>query len=97
MQLFTYPQYSEWFSPFFVSILRSTLLLNRNKHIGEEFLFLISLHFPHYFYWPLTTAASAAACVLCDFTYKLSICTDIIIEIQIKKLLAKLLTDSHWH
>jgi len=28
--------------------LRSTLLLNRNKHIGEEFF--ISWHFPEYFY-----------------------------------------------
>ena len=41
------------------------------------------------------TAASAATCVLCNFTYKLSTSTDVIIEIQITKLLAKLLTESH--
>ena len=36
---------------------------------------------------PCPTAASAATCVLCNFTYKLSISTDMIIEIQITKLL----------
>jgi len=30
----------------------STLLLNRNKYIGEE-LFFVSLHFPQYLYWPM--------------------------------------------
>jgi len=76
--------------------LRSTLLLKRNKHIGEEcFVF-------HNFEFKLNTitdprpgAASAATYVLCNFTYKLIISTDMIIEIQITKLLAKLLTESH--
>ena len=37
---------------------------------------------------------TAATCVLCNFTYKLSIVTVIIIGIQITKLLAKLSTES---
>ena len=45
---------------------------------------------------PCPAAASAATFVLCNFTYKLSIFTDMIIEIQITKLLAKLPTESHW-
>jgi len=45
---------------------------------------------------PLPSAASAATCVLCNFTYKLSISTDMIIEIQFAKLLVKLPTESHW-
>jgi len=32
----------------------------------------------------------------CNYTYKLSIITDMIIEIQITKLPAKLPTESHW-
>jgi len=40
---------------------------------------------------PCPTTASAATCVLCNSTYKLIISTDMIIEIQITKLLAKLL------
>jgi len=43
---------------------------------------------------PCPTAASAATCVLCNSTCKLIISTDMIIEIQITKLLAKLLTES---
>jgi len=37
LQLFAIPEYSEWFSKFmflFLRFLRSTLLLNRNKHVG---------------------------------------------------------------
>jgi len=65
------------------------LLLNRNKHIGEEFFVFCKFAFPSILL--LTpAAASAATCVLCNFTYKLSIFTDMIIEILIKKLLAKL-------
>jgi len=41
-------------------------------------------------------AASAATYVLCNSACKLIISTDMIIEIQITKLLAKLLTESHW-
>jgi len=75
----------------------STLLLNRNKHIGEEFFVFCKFGFPSIrFFDPCPSAASAATCVLCNFTYKLSISTDMIIEIQITKLLAKLSTESHW-
>ena len=65
------------------------MLLKRNKHIGEEFFVFCKFAFPAILL--LTPAAAlAATCVLCNFTYKLSIFTDMIIEIQIKKLLAKL-------
>jgi len=73
------------------------LLLDRNEHIGEElFVFykfafsaIVSLtHCP--------TVAPTASCVLCNSTYNLSISTDMIIEIQMTKLLAKLLTESRW-
>jgi len=50
--------------------LRSTLLLNRNKHIGEEFFVF--------------------------YKFALSISTDMIIEIQMTKLIAKLPIESHW-
>jgi len=71
------------------------LLLNRNKHIGEEFFVVCKFAFPSILL--LTPAgASAATCGLCNFTYKLGIFTDMIIEILIKKLLAKLSTESHW-
>jgi len=77
--------------------LRSTLLLNRNKHIGEECFVFYKFEFQlNTFTDPCPTAASAATCVLCNSTCKLIISTDMIIEIQITKLLAKLLTESHW-
>ena len=77
--------------------LRSTLLLNRNKHIGEECFLFISLNFNlNTFTDPCHTAASAATCDLCNSTCKLIISADMIIEIQITKLLAKFLTESHW-
>ena len=79
--------------------LRSTLLLNRNKHIGEECFvcYTASLNFNlNTFTGPCPTAASAATCVLCNSTCKVIISADMIIEIQITKLLAKLLTESHW-
>jgi len=34
LQLFAHPENSEWFSVILLWFLRSTLLLNRNKHIG---------------------------------------------------------------
>jgi len=75
--------------------LRSTLLLNRNKHICEEFVFLYVCIFLNTFTVPCPVAASAATCVLCNI-YKLSIFTDMIIEIHITKPLAKLPRESHW-
>ena len=70
--------------------LRSTLLLNRNKHISEAFFVFCKFAFPfNTFTVPCPTTASAATCVLCDFTYELSISTDMIIEIQITKLLTE--------
>jgi len=76
----------------------STLLLNRNKHIGEEFFVFNKFAFPLI---PLLAPALPLlrllpTCVLCNSTYKLSISTDMIIEIQITKLLAKLPRESHW-
>jgi len=73
------------------------LLLDRNEHIGEElfvfykFAFSAILLLTH-----CRTVALTASCVLCHSTYKLSISTDVIIEIQMTKLLGKLLTESHW-
>ena len=79
------------------SFLRSTLLLNRNKHIGEECFVFYKFEFQlNSFTDPCPTVASAATCVLCNSTCKLIISTDMIIEIQIIKLLTKLLTESHW-
>ena len=69
------------------------MLLNRNKRIGEEFFVFCKFAFPPILL--LTpTAAPAVTCVLCNFTFKLSIFTDMIIEIQITKLLAKLPRES---
>ena len=70
------------------------MLLNKNKHIGEEFFVF------HKFSFPSTlllapTAAPAATCVLSNSTNKLSISADMIVEIQVTKLLTKLLTESH--
>jgi len=71
-----------------------TLLLNRNKHIGEECFVFYKFEFQlNTFTDPCPTAAT---CVSCNSTCKLIISTDMIIEIQITKLLAKLLTESHW-
>jgi len=45
---------------------------------------------------PCPAAVLVATCVLCNSTCKKIISTDMILEIQITKLLAKLLTESHW-
>jgi len=75
----------------------SALLLNGNKHIGEECFVFYKFEFQlNTFSDPCPTAASAATCVLCNSTCKLIISTDTIIEIQITKLLANLLTESNW-
>jgi len=64
--------------------------------MGEECFVLYKFEFQsNTFTDPCPTAASAATCVLCNSTYKLIISIDMIIEIQITKLLAKLLTESH--
>jgi len=42
------------------------------------------------------TAASVTTCVLSNSTYKLTLSTDMVIEIQITKLPAKFLTEGHW-
>ena len=70
--------------------------LTETNILVKNFLFFVNLHFPQCLYWPLPTAASAATCVLSNSTYKLSISTDMIIEILITKLLAKFLAESHW-
>ena len=72
-------------------------MLNRSKHIGEEYFVFYKFAFPSIVLLILCpTAASAAICVLSNSTYKLSICTDMIIEILITKLPAKFVTESHW-
>jgi len=68
------------------------LLLNRNKHSGEEcFAFYKFEYQLNTFADQCPTAASVSTCVLCNSTCKLIISTDMIIEIQITKLLAKFL------
>jgi len=62
----------------------------------KNVLVFISLHFPQYFYWLPALPLLWLLPVLCNSTYKLSISTDVIIEIQITKLLTKLLIESHW-
>jgi len=63
----------------------------------KNVLFFISLNFNlNTFTEPCPTAASAATCVLCNSTCKLIISTDMITKMQITKLLAKRLTESHW-
>jgi len=73
------------------------LLLNRSKHIGEECFIFYKFEFQlNTFTDPCSTTASVATCVLCNSTCKLIISIDMIVEIQITKLLVKLLTGSHW-
>jgi len=74
--------------------LTSTLLLNRNKHIGEEFCVFCKFAFLSI---RLLTPSPPLLLLLPVSTYKLSISTDMImtIEIQITKLLATFLTESH--
>jgi len=44
LQLFAHPRNSEWFYICLLLFLRSTLLLNRNKHIGNYFfVFVVSI------------------------------------------------------
>jgi len=62
----------------------------------KNVLLFISVHFPQHLQTPCPTAAPVAICVLSNSTYKLSISTDMIVEIQTTKLLEKLLTVSHW-
>ena len=70
------------------------MLLNRNKHIGEEFFVFYKFAFPSILLLTPTLPLLRLLPVLCNFTYKLSIVTDMIIEIQITKLLAKLPRES---
>jgi len=70
-------------------------LLNRNKHIGEECFVFYKFAFPStLLLTPCPTAAPVTACVLSNSTYKLSIFTDMIVEIQVTKLLTKFLRES---
>ena len=62
----------------------------------KNFMLFVSLHFPQYFYWSLPYHCFGCYLCLFNFTFKLSISTDMIIEIQITKMLAKLLTESRW-
>jgi len=62
----------------------------------KNFLLFISFHFPQDLLTHCSTVAPATTCGLHNSTYKLSISTDMIVEIQIAKLLAKLVTESYW-
>jgi len=71
------------------------LLLNTNKHIGEKFFVFYEFAFPStLLLTPCPTAASAATCVLSNSIYEPSISTDMIVEVQVTKLLTKLLAES---
>jgi len=97
LQLFTHPQHSECFSTLSVTIFEVNIVpeQKQTKRIGEDFFVYFKFAFLSILL--LTPAAgSAATCVLSNSTYKLSISTDMIIEALITKLLAKLLTESHW-
>ena len=44
LQLFAHPENSEWYFIIFDTIVRSTLWLNRNKHVGNHFfVFYVSI------------------------------------------------------
>jgi len=47
-------------------------------------------------FWQPHRCPTAATYVLFNSTYKLGISTDTIVEIQVTKLLTKLLAESHW-
>jgi len=54
LQLFTHPQHSEWFSTLSVIIFEVNSVAEQKQTCWwKHFLFIISLHFPQYFYWPL--------------------------------------------
>jgi len=66
------------FLRFLLFLLRSALLLNRNKRTGEEFFVFYKFAFSAILLlspWP-----TAATCVLSNSTYKLSIYTDMIAD-----------------
>jgi len=96
LQLFTHPQHSEWFSTLSAIIFEVNIVAEQKQHIGEEYFVFYEFEFQsNTFTDRCPTAASAATCILCNSTCKLIISIDII-EVQITKLLAKLLTESHW-
>jgi len=80
------------FPHFLLLFLRSTLLLKINKHIGEELFVFYKFAFPSTLLMSrCPTAASAVTCVSRYSTYKLSISADMIVEIQVTKLLTNFL------
>jgi len=99
-QLFTHPQHSEWCSEwcslsviiFEVNIVSS----QKQTYWWRNLCFLQICISLNAISDPCPSAASSATCVLSNSTHKLSISTDMIIEILFAKLLAKFLTESHW-
>jgi len=67
------------FLHFVLLLLRSTMLLNRNKHIAEDMFVFNKFAFPSTVI--LSPCPTAATCVLSNSTYKLSISTEMIVEI----------------
>jgi len=61
LQLFAQQENSEWFSIISVIILRSILLLNRNKNIGNDLLIFYKFPIPSTF-------------ILLPLTYRFSAC-----------------------
>ena len=84
------------FLNFLLLFLRSTLLLNKNKHIGEEFFVFYKFPFPSTFSLTLPLPLLRLLPAFYVIPYKVSISTDMIVEIQVTKLLTKLLAESHW-
>ena len=95
LQLFTHPQHSEWFSTLsaIIYLWGQHCCWTETNILLKNLLFFKSLHFPQRL---LPLALTAATCVLSNSTYKLSISADMIVEIQVTKLLTKLFTESHW-
>jgi len=70
------------FYTFFYYFWSQHCLLNRNKYIGETFFVFDKFAFPSTLL--LIPSPTAATCALSNSTYKLSISTDMVVEIQVK-------------
>jgi len=80
-----------------------TLLLNRNKHsvLVKNFVLFINCISLNIFTNPLPYHCSCVfiwrlPVFLSNSTYKLSTSADMIVKIQVTKLITKLLAESHW-
>ena len=78
LQLFTHPQHSEWCSIFCYYFWGQHFCLTETNILVKNFVFFVNLDFLNTFFDQCPSAASAATCVLCNFTYKLSLSIDMI-------------------